>query len=415
MNAWRRRGAAVLAAALLLAACAAPPPAAPPPTASLPAAPPADLHPLTELERRQLDRHVRLRQAPPPRSRTLAAAAQPMVLAQAAREPDIRWNLDGQVLTLDDYLRRQPVTALLVARGDQILVERYAFGRSAAHHFLSNSMAKSVAGLGLGLARAEGRLTTLEQPLQALVPALAGTAYGETTLRNLMRMGSGVKYLETYEPGDDSTRFGAGVRQSGIVQAARGFDEREAAQGTRFNYASIETALAGAALRAAVDQGLAEYLGPRLWQAIGAEAPADWLADPTGLEMAHCCLYARPRDWLRLGLVLAHDGRRPDTGAQVFEREFLLEATDWRRFDPPFRPRAGSWGYSHFFWVLPGPARRFALLGVHGQAIFVDPAQRLVMVHLAAAERPRIAETTMARERFVFWQGLLRSLAAPGS
>ena len=400
MNTARRSALAALLA--LLAACATPP--------QQPR--PAPLQrPLSADEQRQLERHTRLRRAAPPRAHTLAPAAQPMALARAAAEPPFTWTLDGRTLTIDDYLRRQPVTALLVARGREVLVERYAFGRGPDHHYLSNSMAKSVLGLALGLARAEGRIASFDAPLQTWLPELQGTAYGRTSLRNLMRMGSGVRYHETYEPGDDSSRYRQAYVREGIVRAARAFDEREQPQGSRFNYASIETALAGAALQRALGESLAAYLTPRLWQAIGAAAPADWQTDPLGLDLAHCCLFAQPRDWLRLGIVLANDGRRPDDGQAVIDREYLLEATDARRLDPPFRPRSGRWGYSDFFWVMPGPARRFALLGVHGQAIFVDPAQRLVMVHLAAGAAARADQTSLARERLALWQGLLRGVA----
>lgn len=390
----------LLALALLLGACAAPPPGPHVPTAD---------------EQRQATRHVRQRVAAPPASRTMRPAASPMPLMRAAAEPAIAWTLDGASHTLDDYLRRQPVTALLIARGDQLLVERYGLGGAADRHFLSNSMAKSLVGLAAGLARAEGRLGDVDQPLRTWLPQLRDTAWGDTSLRNLLRMGSGMRFVETYEPGDDSSRFRQAFQRLGVVEAARGFPERDAPQGTRFNYAGIDTALATAALVAATGEGLASYLEPRLWQALGAEAPADWLTDPRGLELGQCCLWARPRDWLRLGLLLAHDGRRPDTGAQVIPRDVLLQATDWHRFEPPFRPRPDRWGYNDFIWVMGGAERRFALLGVHGQAIFVDPARRLVMVHLAASSAARVGTVSLARERMALWQGVLRSVAQPPS
>jgi CubicO group peptidase (beta-lactamase class C family) len=51
--------------------------------------------------------------------------------------------------------------------------------------------------------------------------------------------------------------------------------------------------------------------------------------------------------------------------------------------------------------------RRFALLGVYGQAIFVDPARKLVMVHLAANATASAGQTSMGRERALLWQGVV--------
>jgi CubicO group peptidase (beta-lactamase class C family) len=38
-------------------------------------------------------------------------------------------------------------------------------------------------------------------------------------------------------------------------------------------------------------------------------------------------------------------------------------------------------GYGLQTWIMPGSHRRFALLGIYGQAIFVDPDLKLVVVH----------------------------------
>jgi CubicO group peptidase (beta-lactamase class C family) len=44
------------------------------------------------------------------------------------------------------------------------------------------------------------------------------------------------------------------------------------------------------------------------------------------------------------------------------------------------------YGYGLQTWILPGSHRRFALQGIHGQAIFVDPVLKLVVVHTAVGK-----------------------------
>jgi hypothetical protein len=63
-------------------------------------------------------------------ARTIAAPKQPVPLARASSEPVIRYGFSGLDLTLDDYLNRQPVTGLLIAKDNTILVERYQYGRT---------------------------------------------------------------------------------------------------------------------------------------------------------------------------------------------------------------------------------------------------------------------------------------------
>jgi CubicO group peptidase (beta-lactamase class C family) len=394
---------------LAVAACTTAPMSAPPATAPASAsAATQEGHRLTPAQQRQLERHTMGVSSRTATSSTMQPAAVPMPLPRAATAPPYRWRLDGNTLSIDDYFKRQPVLAVLIAKDGVIQYERYQYGLTAQHRYLSNSMAKSFTSLAMGFALNEGKVSTLDAFTQTYLPELKGTAYGETTLRNLMRMGSGVKFSETYKPDDDSTRFRDARARVGVVQATKLFNDREVPQGSRFNYASIETALIGAVLKAATGESVTNYLQGRLWQAIGAEGAARWELDRTGLELTQCCITALPHDYLRLGVVLANDGKRPDAGKQVIPLDYLLDSTDWHRADPPFRPQPPGTGYSNYFWLQGSEARRFVLLGVHGQAIFVDPANRLVMLHLAASEAAKVGDTTMARERAALWRGVVQ-------
>jgi CubicO group peptidase (beta-lactamase class C family) len=61
-------------------------------------------------------------------------------------------------------------------------------------------------------------------------------------------------------------------------------------------------------------------------------------------------------------------------------------------------------GYGYQTWILPGERRMFALLGVRGQGIFVDPASRLVLVHTAVRKQPGGGGATEIR---ALWQGVV--------
>src|SRR5438105_4493678 len=123
--------------------------------------------------------------------RVIGKAPTPSRLARAAFEPAIPWEFQGQALTLDAYFTRNPTTGLLIARGDTILVERYQYDRHDRHRFTSWSMAKTVTSMLIGVAIAEGRIRSVEDPAAAYVPALVGTEYGRTSLRHLLQMSSG--------------------------------------------------------------------------------------------------------------------------------------------------------------------------------------------------------------------------------
>ena len=162
-------------------------------------------------------------------------------------------------------------------------------------------------------------------------------------------------------------------------------------------------------IRGATGTTLAGYLAERLWKPMGAESDATWIRAPDGLERASGNFNATLRDWGRLGVLLANNGSLD--GQQILPKEYLLEATDWHRHPEAFAPKkATPWfGYGYQFWIFPGEQRRFALLGVYGQAIYVDPSLKLVLVHTAVTKSAQVSKETMGAERGALWLALVNS------
>ncbi|MBM3396626.1 MAG: beta-lactamase family protein [Betaproteobacteria bacterium] len=345
------------------------------------------------------------------RSNEMQPAVEPMVLKKAESETDYRWSMDGKRLSIDDYMKRQRVMALLIVKDGVIQVERYQYDRKATHRFLSNSMAKTITAMAVGIALKEGHIRSLDDRAEVYAPALAGTLYGQTSLRHLLRMASGAKFEERYDGKDDLARYGAATRQGSAADGAKVITERRHPAGEVFNYASAETDMLALVLRGATGQTLSAYLQSRLWQPLGAETSSLWRADSTGLERAGGNFNATARDYARLGILLAYDGQRPDRPdlGEIVPTAYLIEATDSKQHPPAFAPTKATpyFGYGYQTWTFPGQQRRFALLGVYGQAIFVDPAHKLVMVHLAANATATAGQTSMGRERDLLWRGVV--------
>lgn len=322
--------------------------------------------------------------------RTVRKPEAPSVLKRAAEEIVPVYHYDGRQKAIADYLDTHPVTGLLIARGDTILFEHYRYARSDQDRLLSNSMAKTITGLLVGIAISEGAIRSIDDAAAIYVPELERTAYGATPLRALLHMSSGVAFRErAYQPDEDIFQLHLALLGSdavGAIAALRQFSAREAPPNTRFAYASAETEVLGLVVSRAVHMTLAEYLATRIWQKLGAESDAAWAIDSTGHEVAYCCFVATLRDWARLGLMLANDGVW--NGQQIVPRQWLLDATAVPRDSYLRSTIAQSWGYGYQVWLLPGERRMFLLLGIHGQGLFVDPESKLVMVQTAVRKLP---------------------------
>lgn len=338
---------------------------------------------------------------------TLHKSASPLPLSKATSVPKLEYRLAGRIYTIDDFLAHQRITGLLVIKDGKILDERYQYDRKDSDRFISHSMAKSITSIAIGIALAEKKIASLDDTIAKYEPKLAGSPYGETTIRNILRMSSGVPFDESYNGKDDLTRFSVTRLKEGSVAALRELDKREVEQGTRFHYASSETVNLVMVLRAVIGMPLTDYLTSRLWQPLGAEADAEWTKYADGTVVGAGNFNAILRDYGRLGILLANDGKAG--GEQIIPKDYLLDATDWHRQPGAFRPFNATpyFGYGYQFWLFPGDKRRFALLGVYGQSIFVDPELKLVLVLTAAARNANAGTEPLGRERDALWRGLV--------
>lgn len=318
--------------------------------------------------------------------RTVQAAPQPTPLARApgGAVTAFTYEHEGQRLTIDDYLRRQRVSGLLVIHNGTVLLERYQYGRHAGTRFLSASMAKSIVGLLVGMALEEGAIRSIDDLARTYVPALAGNPYGETPIRHLLQMTSGIQFAEQYDGRDD---LGAliedtiGQRSPGGAAALLPYRTRRVAPGKVFYYSSADTQALGLVLAAATGMPVADYMRLRLWQPMGAQADASWLTDAAGHEATFAFLHATLQDFGRLGMLLAHGGKVGEK--QIIPAAWLQQSTTVTQATNQPHVASAYFGYGNQFWVFPGPRHQFALIGVRGQVIFVDPALRLVLVQTA--------------------------------
>ena len=163
----------------------------------------------------------------------------------------------------------------------------------------------------VGIALSEGKLQSLGDRAEKYVTELEGSPYGETAIRHLLTMSSGVRFTETYSGSDDVAtlaRLSVLGESDGGAATVMPFRTRDRPSGERFHYSSAETQVLGLVLRAATGEPLADYLSEKIWQPMGAEADASWIIDQGGYETAYFGVNATLRDYAQLGMLLANDG-----------------------------------------------------------------------------------------------------------
>ena len=280
--------------------------------------------------------------------------------------------------------------AEVVVHGGEVVHETYGPGTGPDTTLISWSTGKSVTHALVGIAVREG-LLDLDAP--APVPEWAGDDRRAITLRQLLHMTSGLRFVEDYV--DDSIShcidmlFGAGQADVAAYAAALPLDHPP---DSVFNYSSGTTNIVSRIAGHAVGGGEAAmraFMQAELFGPLGMTS-ADPRFDAAGTFIGSSFLYCTARDFARFGQLYLAEG--------VWEGLRILPEgwVDFARTPAP-APVDEEFGYGAHWWLwdrhgFPGT---FAAHGYEGQYIIVRPDRDLVVVRLGKTPievRPPVVE-----------------------
>jgi len=274
---------------------------------------------------------------------------------------------------VDAYMVSQRVAGLIIVQDNQIRLEKYGLGFSAAGRWTSFSVAKSFTSTLVGAAVRDGYIKSLDDKVSAYIAGLKGSVYDDVTVRQLLTMTSGVKWNEDYfDPKSDVAMFSKHQADPGLdisVSYMRRL-EREAPAGSKWLYKTGETNLLGVLVSQATGKTLAEYLSEKIWKPYGMEQDAVWMVGTTGHEVSGCCVSAALRDYARMGQFIIEGAKI--RGKSIVPADWLEHATTKQAdIGAPGR------GYGYQWWTNDDGS--FAAQGIFGQGIFIDPKRKLVI------------------------------------
>jgi CubicO group peptidase (beta-lactamase class C family) len=322
-----------------------------------------------------------------PTARVAAPAAARPLAVEPLDLSDLRIaDPDGGAMDWETFLAVTHADAIAVAHRGRLVVERYRNGMTPATRHMLFSITKSVAGLVAERLAAAGALDPSARAAE-LVPDLAGSAFGDATLRALLDMRDGVPFDENYaDPDADIHRYsrgywgpdGEGVRAKlAALPAGPGRD--------RFAYRTPVADVVGWVLERATGRRFADLVASHVWGPMGAEHDARLVLDNAGDSIAGSGLNATLRDVVRLGLHLLE--HRDDPAVAAIRAGGCRDA-----FAAAAPPTRRGWSYRSFWWLAHDAAASFGAFGVFGQRLYVRPGTDTVIVrfgsHPTAANTP---------------------------
>ena len=269
-----------------------------------------------------------------PRASSDLVARVNTLVYQYAKNPDGTTKKNN---TIDDYMVRNQVTGLLIIKDGAIVTERYAMGLDERTVWDSKSAGKSVVSTLMGAAVKDGYIKSLDDSVGRYVPEVAGTAYAGVTLRNLLRMASGVKWNENYLDSTSDIDIDVACMASRVANCtlnhlktltrARRFRiGPQIGQGKAWHYSTGDAFISGLVVQRATGMSLARYLQLKIWEPYGMESDGVWWLDaPGGVGSGGGGFNATLRDYGRFGLFVLNNGVLAD-GTRVLPDNWMRDA-----------------------------------------------------------------------------------------
>lgn len=294
----------------------------------------------------------------------------------------------GKETSLDEFLELSNTSAFVVLKDGKVIFERYAHGDSPESLHASFSVAKSFTSALLGIALAEGKIESLDDPIRKYLPELTSPTFDGVTVRHVLQMSSGLRFNEKYtDPKSDINVMTTKVPPMTYLEYINTL-ARDHEPGTYNHYASINTQLLGILLVRVTGESLTDYMTRQLWHPLGMEQKGLWTLDGQGIELAMGGLAASARDYAKLGLLYLHDGKRGDT--QVLPKGWAKESVTPTEphLMPGENPKSSNVsGYQYQWWTPRDWDGDFLARGIWGQNIYVHPENGVVIVKLAADQK----------------------------
>jgi CubicO group peptidase (beta-lactamase class C family) len=197
--------------------------------------------------------------------------------------------------------------------------------------------------------------------------------------------------------------------------------------GSAYDYSDITADLMPIIISRATKQRYTEFLSEAILKPIGAPGGQIWVNRVGGMPHGGCCLMLPPEAWLRIGLLVLHEGRvgdqqilppgwttemvkpgphNPHFGLMVWRGQPFAQRRLYHRTNAPTNklPRPGA------FHSEPYLADDLFLFdGMNGQIVYIIPSQDLIIVRTGL--RPPRGKPEWDNSRLP--NIILRALGAP--
>ncbi len=337
------------------------------------------------------------------KNNSLTPSQQPKAFPKQLKEAYVESLFADKVMStgcndFNDWIEKSQTTALIFLQNDTIIYEGYFNGFQRDSYFHSQSVAKSFISALIGFAIQDGFITGVDEPITAYLPELAerDERFKKITIKHLLQMQSGLKYIEAYLPllnihapwHDEAIGYYHGNVRKLLLNKVK----VDRTPGNDFQYNNYNTSYLGLIIERATHKSVSEYMTEKLWSPL-MEYDAKFSVDQHDFEYMPSRLIARAIDYARFGSLFLNNGYHhaksilPESWVKFSTQEDPTIPIDWYPDLWSYKCEHTYYGAQWWGHANCDATYQFFASGNLGQCIYVIPHQNTVIVRLGMSNQ----------------------------
>jgi CubicO group peptidase (beta-lactamase class C family) len=205
------------------------------------------------------------------------------------------------------YAEANRSKAFLVWRGDKLQTADYFGATTPTTPIVARSLAKPLTAIAIGRAIKLGFIKSLDQKMVDFIPEWKGTGKAGMLVRHILDMRSGL--LAQGVSSDPANVWNTSYLHPRHDDVLIHDYPQTHPPGAQYDYSNATSELVALVIERATKQRYAKFLSEQIFKPIGAMGGQVWVDRPGGLAHSGCCILLPAETWMRLALLLLHDGK----------------------------------------------------------------------------------------------------------
>ncbi|RWI96529.1 serine hydrolase [Mesorhizobium sp.] len=325
--------------------------------------------------------------------------------------------LAGGAETVESFLKRSDTDGLTILKGGRLVGDWSAPHMAFGQRHIIFSISKSVTAILAGILQGEGVFDP-EAPVTEYIPEAKSSAYGDASVRNVLDMTVSLDFEEAYL--DPESAF-ARYRRATLWNPGGGSESLAAflltlprlaePHGQTYRYRSPNSDMLGILVERASGKRVSDLLSEKLWLPLAAASEMSVTVDMEGTARTAGGMSMTPRDLARIGEMMRQGGTA--NGRRIVPETWVHDTVAsggsheaWRRGTMVFLFPKGR--YRNKWYQMGTPSGAFCGIGIHGQWIYVNPSDEVVIAKMSSQPEP--VDDQLDLDVVAFFEALSRTV-----